>query len=387
MTPPPQEAADTDQPRPEWLPEGISVIEHVRKASKQLGPPPELDLPDPDWDWDPDDLLAEAWRTRCIPEAQLRRALGAKGVDKPWWWTELSTASGNPVYVRDRPEITMAAASGQLGERAEQTYHRLVDLGLIANTAPRQPDKPTRRNATTATTLAPGADVLPKAHLARVSRKTVEISLTTASKRRYRADTETLDTLLAAAASTGRLDDPRRLEAAQIGDDVELTALPGSNRQAARIDGTATAVAEPTGAKIAEITLTATSTRRYRATDTEAPSSAPPPRHSKPSTTEPENNPSHTPLDKGASDRPPPALLPPPRGSAPEIPSWCGPTPTPKRPSAPGGPSPPPGRVGRPRPTGRTSKSKNPSSAASTSSGTQRRPGGTAAWSLIWGKR
>ena len=270
MTPPPPDPADTDQPRPEWLPDGISVIEHVRKASTELGPPPELDLPDTDWDWDPGDLLAEAWRTGCIPEAQLRRALGAKGVDKPWWWIELSTASGDPIYVRDRPEITMAATSGQLGERAKQTYHQLAERGLIANTAPRQPNKPTRRRATTATTPAPGADTPPTATWQRVGQKTVEISLTTASKRRYRADTETLDTLLAAAASTGRLGDPRRLEATQIGDDVELTALPGGKRQAARTDGTATAVAEPAGAKTAEITLTATTTRRYRATDTEA---------------------------------------------------------------------------------------------------------------------
>ena len=193
MTPPPLDPADTDQPRPEWLPDGTSVIVHVRNGSKELGPPPELDLPDTDWD--PDDLLAEAWRTDCIPEAQLRRALGAKGVDKPWWWIELSTASGDPIYVRDRPEITMAVASGQLGERAKQTYHEIVELGLIANSAPRQPDKPTRKHAA-ATTPAPGADAPPTASWQRVGQKTVEISLATAAKRRYRTDGETLDALL-----------------------------------------------------------------------------------------------------------------------------------------------------------------------------------------------
>ena len=52
---------------------------------------------------------------------------------------------------------------------------------------------------------------------------------------------------------------------------MELTTLPNGNRQAARADGTATATAEPIGAKTAEITLTATTTRRYRATDAEAP--------------------------------------------------------------------------------------------------------------------
>ena len=270
MTPPPPDPADTDQPRPEWLPDGTSVADYVRKASTELGPPPELDLPGTDWDWDPDHLLAEAWRTGCIPEAQLRRALGARGEDKPWWWIELSTASGDPIYVRDRPEISMAAASGQLGERAKKTYHRLVELGLIANSAPRQPNKPTRKHAA-ATTPTPGADAPPTATWQRVGRKTVEISLTTAAKRRYRADGETLDALLSAAASIGRLGDPKRLDAAQTHNDVELTTLPNGSRQAARADGTATATAEPIGTKTAEITLTATTTRRYRATDTEAP--------------------------------------------------------------------------------------------------------------------
>lgn len=182
---------------------------------------------------------------------------------------ELSTASGDPIYIRDRPEITMAAASGQLGERAKQTYHELVERGLIANSAPRQPNNPTRKPAT-ATTPATGAYTPPTATWQRVGQKTVEISLTTASKRRYRADPETLDTLLAAAASTGRLGDPRRLASAQTADSVELATLPNGNRQAARTNGTATAVAKLIGTKTAEITLTATTTRRYRATDTEA---------------------------------------------------------------------------------------------------------------------
>ena len=271
MTPPPTHPDDPGQHRPEWLPDGTSVTEHVRKASKELGPPPELDLPDTDWDWDPDDLLAEAWRTGCIPEAQLRRALGARGEDKPRWWVELSTASGDPIYIRDRPEITMAAASGQLGERSKQTYHELLELQLIANSTPRQPNKQPRTPAAAATTPAPRADTLPTATWQRVGQKTVEISLTTISKRRYRADTETLDTLLAAAASTGRLSDPKRLASAQTADNVELATIPGGNRQATRSDGTATAVAEPIGTKTADITLTATTTRRYRATDTEAP--------------------------------------------------------------------------------------------------------------------
>ena len=272
MTPPspdPSDVAETGQHRPEWLPAGTTVIEHVRKASKRLGPPPELDLPGTDWDWDADDLLAEAWRTGCIPEAELRRALGAKGQDKPWWWVELSTASGDPLYIRDRPEITMAAVSGQLGERAKQIYHELVELQLIANSAPRQSNEPTRKPPT-ATTPAPGADTPPTATWQRVGQKTVEISLINTATRRYRADPETLDTLLAAAASTGRLSGPKRLASAQTADDVELTTLPNGNRQAARTDGTATAVAAPVGAKTAEITLTATTTRRYRATDAEA---------------------------------------------------------------------------------------------------------------------
>lgn len=270
MTPPPTDPDDPGQHRPEWLPDGTSVIEHVRKASKELGPPPELDLPNTDWDWDADDLLAEAWRTGCIPEAQLRTALGARGEDKPWWWVELSTASGDPIYIRDRPEITMAAASGQQGERAKQTYHELVELQLIANSTPRQPNKQPRTPAAAATTPAPGADTPPTATWQRVGQKTVEIRLTTASKRRYRADTEALDALLAAAASTGRLSDPKRLASAQTADNVELATLPGGKRQAARTDGTATAAAEPVGAKTTEITLTATTTRRYRATDIEA---------------------------------------------------------------------------------------------------------------------
>ncbi len=86
MTPAPTDPDNPGQHRPEWLPADTSVIEHVRKAAKELGPPPELELPDTDWDWDADDLLTEAWRTGCIPEAQLRTALGAKGEDKPWWW-------------------------------------------------------------------------------------------------------------------------------------------------------------------------------------------------------------------------------------------------------------------------------------------------------------
>lgn len=273
MTPPPPdpgEVAETGQHRPEWLPAGTTVIEHVRQAAEKLGPPPELELPGADWDWDAEDLLAEAWRTGCIPEAQLRRALGAKGEDKPWWWVELSTASGDPLYVGDRSEITMAAASGQLGERAQQTYRRLAERGLIDNSAPREPSKQPRTLAAAATTPAPGADTLPKATWQRVGQKTVEISLTTAAKRRYRADPETLDALLSAAASTGRLPDPKRLASAQAADNVELTTLPDGNRQAARSDGKATAVAESVGTKTAEITLTATTTRRYRATDAEA---------------------------------------------------------------------------------------------------------------------
>lgn len=270
MTPPPESPGGTGQDQPEWLPDGTSVIEHVRKASKELGPPPELDLPGTDWDWDPDDLVAEAWRSGCIPEAQLRRALGARGENKPWWWVELNAASGDPIYIRDRPDITMAAASGQLGERAKQAYHDLVERGLIANSTPRRPTKPTRTPATTPPTPDPAAQTLPKATWQRVGQRTVEVALTTAATRRYRADQEHLDALLGAAASTGRLSDPKTLAAAQTGDDIELSTLPDARRQAARADGTAIAVARQIGAKTAEITLTATTTRRYRATDTEA---------------------------------------------------------------------------------------------------------------------
>ncbi|MCQ3810122.1 MAG: hypothetical protein KTV68_06160 [Acidimicrobiia bacterium] len=152
-------------------------------------------------------------------------------------------------------------------------YHYQHDfslVALIANSAPRQPDKPTRKHAA-ATTPALGADAPPTAAWRRVGQRTVEISLTTAAKRRYRADGETLDALLSAAASIGRLGDPKRLDAAQSDNHVELTTLPNGNRLAARADGTATATAEPIGAKTAEITLIAITTRRYRATDTEAP--------------------------------------------------------------------------------------------------------------------
>jgi len=51
---------------------------------------------------------------------------------------------------------------------------------------------------------------------------------------------------------------------------VSVATGPNGRHQATRADGTATATAERIGAKTAEVTLTTTSTRRYRADDTEA---------------------------------------------------------------------------------------------------------------------
>ncbi|MDE0118261.1 MAG: hypothetical protein OXT07_16800 [bacterium] len=119
------------QQRPDWLPEGVSVVEHVLEAMRRQGPPAELDDPDTDWDWDAGNLVAEAWRLGCIPEADMHRAMGARGENKPFWWKELKAASGDSLYIRDDPAITMAAASGALGERALSVYNDLAAKGLI----------------------------------------------------------------------------------------------------------------------------------------------------------------------------------------------------------------------------------------------------------------
>ncbi|MDE0216426.1 MAG: hypothetical protein OXN79_07610 [bacterium] len=119
------------QQRPDWLPEGVSVVEHVLEAMRRQGPPAELDDPDTDWDWDAGNLVAEAWRLGCIPEADMHRAMGARGENKPLWWKELKAASGDSLYIRDDPAITMAAASGALGERALSVYNDLAAKGLI----------------------------------------------------------------------------------------------------------------------------------------------------------------------------------------------------------------------------------------------------------------
>lgn len=140
MQQPPQQGTAAGQ-RPDWLPADISVVEHVRDAARKAGPPPELDDPDTDWDWDGGDLFSEAWRTGCIPDTDLRRAMGARGEDKPQWYMELKAASGDALYIRDRPQIAMAAASGQPGERARNAYEDMATRGLLDNTPKHRPAK------------------------------------------------------------------------------------------------------------------------------------------------------------------------------------------------------------------------------------------------------
>ncbi len=95
--------------------------------------------------------------------------------------------------------------------------------------------------------------------------------LSTTSSRRYRADGELLDRILAAAAGTGRLGDPQRMVTAPNADaGVSVATGAGGRRQATSADGTATAEAQRIGAKTAEVTLTAISSRRYLADETEA---------------------------------------------------------------------------------------------------------------------
>jgi len=267
VTPPKRNALAPE--RPEWLPVGVSVVDHVRGAARRAGPPPELEHPGTDWDWDSGDLFSEAWRTGCIPASDLRRAMGARGEDKHQWYMELKAASGDPLYIRDRPQITKAAATGQLGDRARRVHQHLASRGLIHNTT----QHPPQQQPTTASPPA-GADdedpaLLPRATWKRVGRKTAEVTLTTAKKRRYRAGDEMVDRLLAAAASTGRLSDPKRMAQTPDGD-VDLGTLPNGHRHAVNKDRTAAASAAPTDAKTVEITLIATTTRRYLATDPEA---------------------------------------------------------------------------------------------------------------------
>lgn len=269
MQQPPEQNTAGDQ-HPDWLPVGTSVVEHVRNAARKAGPPPELDLPDTDWDWDGDDLFAEAWRTGCIPAADLRRAMGARGENKPHWYMELKAASGDPLYIRDRPRIAMAAASGQLGERARRVHENLATRGLIDNAPKHRPKQQPNTARSPAIANDGEPDLLPKATWKRVGQKTAEVALTTATKRRYRAEGPMIDRLLAAAASTGRLSDPKRMAQTPPGDDIDLATLPNGQRHAIRKDHTAAASAAPTGAKTVEITLIATTTRRYLATDLQA---------------------------------------------------------------------------------------------------------------------
>ena len=256
--------------RPEWLPPGVSVVEHVRNAVRSAGPPPQLEDPDTDWDWDSGDLFAEAWRTGCIPAVDLRRAMGSRGEDKPHWYMELKAASGDSFYIRSRPDIAVAAASGQLGERARRLYESMASRGLIDKTSQSSFIKQPEIAGTTAISGRGDSGLLPKATWKRVGQKTAEIALTTTTTRRYRAEGPVIDRLLAAAASTGRLGNPKHMAQAPIGDDVDLGALPGGQRHAVNRDQTAAASAVPAGAKTVEITLIATTTRRYLATDLEA---------------------------------------------------------------------------------------------------------------------
>lgn len=248
------------------MPDGVSVVEHVRNAARSAGPSPELEDPDTDWDWDSGDLFAEAWRTGCIPAVDLRRAMGSRGEDKPQWYLELKAASGDSLYFRDRPEIAMAAASGQLGDRARRVHKNMASRGLIDKTFKQQPE--TTGSGAVAGDKEP--ELLPKATWRRVGRKTAEITLTTETTRCYRAEGQMIDCLLAAAASTGRLSDPKRLSRAPVGEGVEIGTLPDGQRHAARRDRTAAASASPIGAKTVEITLIASTSRRNLASDLEA---------------------------------------------------------------------------------------------------------------------
>ena len=270
MTSPTRDHNEAGQDRPDWLPPGISVVDHVRNAARQAGPPPELDDPDTDWDWDPDHLISEGLRVGCIPHEDHQRALGQRGEDKPQWFMELQAASGDSLYISNRPQITMAAASGQLGERAQRTYEDLAAKGLIKHSAEGRPKHKPQQARPSPSTADHRSEALPKATWQRVGQKTAEIALTTTTTRRYRAEGETLDQILAAAASTGRLSDPKRLAATPVDDDIETGTLPDGRRHAVKQDGTAAAAATPKGAKTAEITLIATTTRRYLATDTQA---------------------------------------------------------------------------------------------------------------------
>ena len=268
MTPPKWSARVPE--RPEWLPVGVSAVDHVRNAARRAGPPLELDLPDTDWDWDSDDLFSEAWRTGCIPAADLRRAMGARGEDKPQWYMELKAASGDPLYIRDRPQIAEAAATGQLGDRARRVHEHLTSRGLIDKAFQHRPGQQPATAGPPAVADDEDSALLPKATWKRVGRKTAEITLTTAAKRRYRADGEMVDRLLAAAVSTGRLSDPKRMSQTPAGDDADLGTLPNGHRHAVNKDRSAAASAAPTGARTVEITLIATTTRRYLTTDSEA---------------------------------------------------------------------------------------------------------------------
>ncbi|MDE0115694.1 MAG: hypothetical protein OXT07_03625 [bacterium] len=268
MTPPKRSARVPE--RPEWLPVGVSIVDHVRDAARRAGPPPELENPDTDWDWDSGDLFAEAWRTGCIPASDLRRAMGARGEDKPQWYMELKAASGDPLYIRDRPQIAKAAASGQLGDRARRVHQHLASRGLIAKTSQQRPEQQPSTASPPAAAHDEDSALLPKATWKRVGQKTAEITLTTATKRRYRAEGEMIDRLLSAAVSTGRLSDPKRMTQAPAGDDADLGTLPNGHRHAVNKDRTSAASAAPLGAKTVEITIIATTTRRYLATDSEA---------------------------------------------------------------------------------------------------------------------
>lgn len=207
--------------------------------------------------------------TGCIPAADLRRAMGSRGEHKPQWYMELKAASGDPLYICDRPQIAKADATGQLGDRARRVHQHLTTRGLIDNTIQHRPNQQPATAGPPAGTYGENPELLPKATWKRVGQKTAEITLTTAAKRRYRADGEMIDRLLAAAVSTGRLSDPKRLLQAPEGEDADLRTLPNGHRHGLNKDRSTAASAAPTGAKTIEITLIAT-TRRYLATDPEA---------------------------------------------------------------------------------------------------------------------
>ena len=210
----------------------------------------------------------------------------------------------------------MAAASGQLGERAQNLYQDMAARGTIKKNAEARPQQKPKPASPPPNTADAGSEALPKATWQRVGQKTAEITLTTATKRRYRAEGQSLDRLLAAAASTGRLGDPNRLSTAPVDEGVDLGTMADGRRHAVKQDGTAAAASTPVGAE---------NRRDHPHSHNQPPlpgrrhpshtPCAPPPKHSAHSTAAPECSPT-TPLNQ--PNRQPASTRRPPAGSTPD---------------------------------------------------------------------